>query len=65
MSGYCAQLDSPWVRKQRAHYEKLDVETIIDQAIGKLVREGELDDPMNFDIRTVCEADSPDSKVGN
>jgi hypothetical protein len=43
LTRYCPLLDSPWVRKQRACYEHLDSETMIDQAIAKLVKEGELE----------------------
>jgi hypothetical protein len=65
MIGYCPMLDSPWVRNQRAHYEKLNTETIIDQAIAGLVKEGALEDPMLFDIVTVCELESQAIPAGN
>jgi hypothetical protein len=65
MTGYCPLLDSPWVREQRARYEKLDTGSPIDQAIENLVKEGELDDPMLFDITTVCELESQERQAGN
>lgn len=65
MSRYCPMLDSPWVREQRAFYETLDNETVIDQAIANLVREGALEDPMLFDITTVCESDPQERQAGN
>ena len=65
MSRYCPILDSPWVQEHRARYEKLDTESPIDQAIRNLVKEGTLDDPMLFDITTVCELESQERQAGN
>lgn len=65
MSRYCPMLDSPWVQEQRARYQKLDVETVVDEVIGNLVEEGVLDDPMLFDITAVCKSESPGRRAGN
>lgn len=56
MIGYCPLLDTPWVREQRSLYRKLSVETVVGETIRQLVNEGKLEDPMQFDITTVCES---------
>jgi hypothetical protein len=55
MAGYCPELNSAWVRKQRTHYASLDRPTGIDEMVRELVAAGELADPRTFDIKAVCE----------
>jgi hypothetical protein len=55
MAGYCPELDSAWVSKQRARYARLDTPTPTDELVQELVTTGELADPRTFDITAVCE----------
>ena len=65
MVGYCPLLDDPWVQEQRALYRTMEVPSPINQAIRELVDTGKLDDPMLFDITTVCAAETPERQAGN
>jgi len=55
MSGYCPGLNSDWVNRQRTRYAELDSPTPTDELIRELVAAGELPDPGDFDITSVCE----------
>lgn len=55
MAGYCPQLDSAWVTRQRELYSNLDTPTPTDELVQELVTSGKLADPRAFDITTVCE----------
>jgi len=54
MAGYCPQLKSAWVRRQRTHYAELESLTPTEELIRQLVAEGGIPDPRNFDITVVC-----------
>jgi hypothetical protein len=59
MRGYCPLLQSSWVKEQRARYAELDPagpdgQTPLDKLVAEMVAGGELPDPRQFDITTVC-----------
>lgn len=54
MSLYCPQLNSDWVRRQRAHYAALDTLTPTEEMIRELVAAGGIPDPRRYDITDVC-----------
>ena len=54
MSGYCPAMDSEWVVQQRKLYASLDSETKTQKLLYEMVEAGELPDPKDFDITTVC-----------
>jgi len=54
MQTYCPMLHSPWVEQQRAHYREIDTRTPIEIQVEKMVAEGKLADPQDFDITTIC-----------
>jgi hypothetical protein len=55
MSGYCPSLNSTWVKQQRTLYAELDTLTPTEELIRELVASGELPDPGDFAITSVCE----------
>lgn len=57
IAGYCPLLDSDWVRKQRAYYARIDRQTEIDELLADLVAEGELPNPREFDVTSVCKSE--------
>jgi len=56
MAGYCPELKSAWVKKQRSYYASLDGPTTTDEQVRELVAENEIADPRTFDITSVCES---------
>jgi hypothetical protein len=60
MARYCPLLDSDWVIRQRTHYARLDTLTPTEKFIREMVDAGELPDPRDFDITSVCEVMEPD-----
>ena len=54
MSQYCPMLQSDWVEQQRKRYSELDKQTPNEKLVMELVAAGELPDPQEFDITTVC-----------
>jgi hypothetical protein len=54
MAGYCPQLNSAWVTRQRSLYAELDTPTPTQKLVQELVDNGELTNPRTFDITTVC-----------
>lgn len=54
MESYCPMLESEWVIRQRAYYGQRDTLTPTEKLLRERVASGELPDPRNYDITTVC-----------
>lgn len=56
IAGYCPALNSDWVKTQRAYYARLDSPAYTANMIRELVVAGEISDPQDYDITTVCDS---------
>lgn len=54
MATYCPMLHSDWVEQQRARYRELDTQTPTEALVAEQVATGEMPDPRQFDITSVC-----------